>query len=413
MIVEQLIFTVIAFALFVIMFFKMIKNNDTTYVAILVLQALGIAINFIGVIFIIKINLFFKILMYIFSIILPILVLVLEKRNILLFETINILKSHIYLKISNNKKAKQVLINVLNKNPESYKAHKLLAEIYELEGGMRKAIDEYVQAIDINKQDFDSYYKVADLLNNLNKKDEAAQMLVSLLNKKPEYLEATELLGDIYISKDMYKEAVNVYQDALKYNQTNYDLYYNLGIAYTMLNDFQNAKICYEKAAELNSLLYNAKYSLAEIALIYKDLDEAEKRFLETIEDEEISADAYFELSKINMIRGDKDTAIKYANVAIDLNSKKIVEKIKKDPIFIPIFAKISIPFNLENLEEDRKIHLKDKEIKSKEHLEEMFEITRNLSYNDIKLLKKNDEKNKRIENKEENMQDIHKEIQE
>lgn len=413
MIVEQLIFTVIAFALFVIMFFKMIKNNDTTYVAILVLQALGIAINFIGVIFVLKINLFFKILMYVFSIILPILVLVLEKRNILLFETINILKSHIYLKISNNKKAKQVLINVLNKNPESYKAHKLLAEIYELEGGMRKAIDEYVQAIDINKQDFDSYYKVADLLNNLNKKDEAAQMLVSLLNKKPEYLEATELLGDIYISKDMYKEAVNVYQDALKYNQTNYDLYYNLGIAYTMLNDFQNAKICYEKAAELNSLLYNAKYSLAEIALIYKDLDEAEKRFLETIEDEEISADAYFELSKINMIRGDKDTAIKYANVAIDLNSKKIVEKIKKDPIFIPIFAKISIPFNLENLEEDRKIHLKDKEIKSKEHLEEMFEITRNLSYNDIKLLKKNDEKNKRIENKEENMQDIHKEIQE
>lgn len=413
MIVEQLIFTVIAFALFVIMFFKMIKNNDTTYVAILVLQALGIAINFIGVIFVLKINLFFKILMYVFSIILPILVLVLEKRNILLFETINILKSHIYLKISNNKKAKQVLINVLNKNPESYKAHKLLAEIYELEGGMRKAIDEYVQAIDINKQDFDSYYKVADLLNNLNKKDEAAQMLVSLLNKKPEYLEATELLGDIYISKDMYKEAVNVYQDALKYNQTNYNLYYDLGIAYTMLNDFQNAKICYEKAAELNSLLYNAKYSLAEIALIYKDLDEAEKRFLETIEDEEISADAYFELSKINMIRGDKDTAIKYANIAIDLNSKKIVEKIKKDPIFIPIFAKISIPFNLENLEEDRKIHLKDKEIKSKEHLEEMFEITRNLSYNDIKLLKKNDEKNKKIENKEENMQDIHKEIQE
>lgn len=413
MIVEQLIFTVIAFALFVIMFFKMIKNNDTTYVAILVLQALGIAINFIGVIFVVKLNLFFKILMYVFSIILPILVLVLEKRNILLFETINILKSHIYLKISNNKKAKQVLINVLNKNPESYKAHKLLAEIYELEGGMRKAIDEYVQAIDINKQDFDSYYKVADLLNNLDKKDEAAQMLVSLLNKKPEYLEATELLGDIYLSKDMYKEAVNVYQDALKYNQTNYDLYYNLGIAYTMLNDFQNAKICYEKAAELNSLLYNAKYSLAEIALIYKDLDEAEKRFLDTIEDEEISADAYFELSKISMIKGDKDTAIKYANIAIDLNSKKIVEKIKKDPIFIPIFARISIPFNLENSEEEKENHLKDKEIKSKEHLEKMSEITRNLGYNDIKLLKKNDEKNKKIENEEENIKDNNKEIQE
>ena len=45
----------------------------------------------------------------------------------------------------------------------------------------------------------------------------------------------------------MYKEAVNIYQNALRYNPTSYELNYNLGIAYTMLNDFQNAKICYEK----------------------------------------------------------------------------------------------------------------------------------------------------------------------
>ena len=75
----------------------------------------------------------------------------------------------------------------------------------------------------------------------------------------------------------MYKEAVNIYQNALRYNPTSYEINYNLGIAYTMLNDFQNARVCYEKAAELNSLLYNAKYSLAEIALIYKELEEMER----------------------------------------------------------------------------------------------------------------------------------------
>ena len=48
--------------------------------------------------------------------------------------------------------------------------------------------------------------------------------------------------------------------EALKYNPTSYELHYNLGIAYTMLNDFQSAKICYEKAAEINSLAYNAKF---------------------------------------------------------------------------------------------------------------------------------------------------------
>ena len=49
------------------------------------------------------------------------------------------------------------------------------------------------------------------------------------------------------------------------------------------------------------------------------------------------------------------------------------------------------------------------KEKKSKEHLEEMAEITRHLSYNDIKLLKKNTE-GKQIKKEQQNKEQ--KEIQ-
>ncbi len=398
MIVEQFIFTVISLAIFVYMFFKMIKNNDTSYVVILILEAIGIAINFMEFVFSIEINMFFKLLKYIFSIVIPGIVIILEMNGKTLIEIINITRAKFYMFIENDKKAKEALINLVTKVPNSYKGHKMLAELYEKEGGMRKAIDEYVLAIDINKKDYNSYYKVAELLNGLNKRDEAAEMLFNLLNKKPDMYKATELLGDILISKEMYKEAVNIYQEALKYNPVSYEINYNLGIAYTMLNDFQNAKVCYEKAAEINSLIYNAKYSLAEIALIYKDLEEAEKRFLQVIEDDELSADGYFELSKISLIKGDKITAIKYVNTAIDIDSRRIVDKVKKDPLFIPILARISIPFNLDNQEEREETLLK-KEIKAKEHLEEMVEITRHLSYNDINLLKNtgNSGKSKKI----------------
>lgn len=398
MIVEQFIFTVISLAIFVYMFFKMIKNNDTSYVVILILEAIGIAINFMEFVFSIEINMFFKLLKYIFSIVIPGIVIILEMNGKTLIEIINITRAKFYMFIENDKKAKEALINLVTKVPNSYKGHKMLAELYEKEGGMRKAIDEYVLAIDINKKDYNSYYKVAELLNVLNKRDEAAEMLFNLLNKKPDMYKATELLGDILISKEMYKEAVNIYQEALKYNPVSYEINYNLGIAYTMLNDFQNAKVCYEKAAEINSLIYNAKYSLAEIALIYKDLGEAEKRFLQVIEDDELSADGYFELSKISLIKGDKITAIKYVNTAIDIDSRRIVDKVKKDPLFIPILARISIPFNLDNQEEREETLLK-KEIKAKEHLEEMVEITRHLSYNDINLLKNtgNSGKSKKI----------------
>ena len=389
MIIEQFIFTVVSLAIFVYMFFKMIKNNDTSYIVILILEAIGIAINFLGFALFIELNMLLNILKYVLSIVIPGIVIILEMRGMTLIEIMNITRAKMYLSAGNDKKAKEALLSLVSKIPDSYKGHKMLAEVYEKEGGMRKSIDEYVQAIDINKKDYESYYKVAELLNNLDKKDEATEMLFNLLNKKPDMYKATELLGDILISKEMYKEAVNVYQDALKYNPVSYEINYNLGIAYTMLNDFQNAKICYEKAAEINSLLYNAKYSLAEIALIYKELEEAEKRFLETIEEDELSADAYYELAKIYLIKGDKETAINYVNTANDIASKKIVEKVKKEPLFIPIMARISIPFNLED-QEEKETKLTEKEIKAKEHLEEMVDITRHLGYNDINLLKNN-----------------------
>ena len=410
---EQLIFTIVAFAIFVYMFLRMIKNNDTTYVIILVIEAIGIALNFAEVLFNVKLNILFLIIKYIFAIILPLIIVILEKRGIRLNEFIQIAKANFFLMLGNNKKAKEALIDLVTKVPQSYKAHKMLAQIYEKEGGMRKAIDEYVQAIDINKKDYNSYYKIAELLNGLDKKAEAEEMLFNLLSKKPDMLEATNLLGEILIDQEKYKEAVNIYQEALKYNPVSYELNYNLGIAYTMLNDFQSAKVCYEKAAQINSLLYNAKYSLAQIALIYKDLEEAEKRFLEAIEEDELSADGYFELSKIYLIKGDKETAIKYINIAIDENAKKIVEKIKKEPMFIPIIARISIPFNLEDTsKEETESKITKKEKRVKEHLEEMCEITRNLSYNDIKLLKKNG-KDKQAKSKDLETQEQQKERQE
>lgn len=384
MIVEQLIFTVLSFAIFLYIFYKMIKNNDTTYILFLVLGAIGVALSLVEVIAGIQFDWYIKIIMYIFAVIIPVIIIVLEKSHFGVMEYLNIMKAKIYFKLGNNKKAKQALINLFGKYPNSYQAHKLLAEIYESEGGQRKAIEEYVQAIDLNKKDFNSYFKVATLLKDLDKKQEATQMLANLLSKKPDYKEATVLLGDLLIEQQMYKEAANAYSEALKYNKFDYDLNYNLAIVYTMINDFQNAKMYYEKAAQINSLNYNCKYYLAEIALISKEIDEAEQRFMQTIDDEELAPDSYYELSKIALIRGDKEKAIQYANIAIELNPKKIAEKIKKENLFIPIYAKLTIPFNLE----EKESKLTKKEIEAKEQLEKMFDVTRQLSYNDIKLLR-------------------------
>ena len=84
MLVEQLLFIFISFSIFVYMFFRMIKKNDTTYVIVLVLEAIGIALNFLEVLFDIELNPILKVLKYVLAVILPIGIIILEKQNIYL-----------------------------------------------------------------------------------------------------------------------------------------------------------------------------------------------------------------------------------------------------------------------------------------------------------------------------------------
>lgn len=414
-ILEQLIFNILAFTLFVIIFLKIITRNDASYVIALLLEAVGIGINFTEIVTNETLPIFLKVIVYIFAIFLPIIIIAVEKVGILFYEVLSLIKAQFLLLTGNDKGAKKVLISLVTKYPDSYIGHKKLAEVYEKEGGMRKAIDEYVKVIDINKQDYNSYYKVANLLNNLDKKNEAVEMLNNLLRKKPEYIEASRLLGDILIDQEKYKEAAYVYNDALKYSPTDYDFNYNLGIVYTMLNDFQNAKMCYEKAAALNSLEHNSKYSLAEIALIYKELEEAEQYFMQTLEDPELEADSYFELARISLIKGEKEKAIQYANIALESDPRKIADKIKNDEAFIMIMPKLTIPLNLENIEE-KQSKLNKKNRKAKEHLEKNSEIARRIGYDDIKMAKYKenkeviDEEEINKENQQEEIEEMQKE---
>ena len=137
---------------------------------------------------------------------------------------------------------------------------------------------------------------------------------------------------------------------------------------------------------------------------LYKELEEAEKYLWEIVDDEELGPDAYLELAKIYLIKNDKEKAIQYANVAIQEDPKRIVEKIKKDVNFAIIIAKLSIPFNLD-VEEEKESKLSKKEQMAKEHLEETVEITKKIGYADFKVEKNNvkEIKQKNIEKEREN----------
>ena len=324
--------------------------------------------------------------MYIFSVIIPVIIIILEEKGYIFTEIIYTIASKFLMIIGDKKAAKAMLLKLVEKYPNSYIGHVMLAKLYEKEGGMRRAIDEYVLAVDCNTKDYNSYYKIANLLNELGKKDEAIEMLQNQKKKKPEYYDASILLGDLLCEKERFKEAVSVYTDALRYKPADYDLYYNLGIAYTRLNDFSSAKECYEKAAEINHRLHNAKYNLGQIALIEKDLEDAEKYFEECLLDEELEAKAYYQLAKIAMLKDEKDKAILFANKAIELD-ETYLKIITKEELFEPIRKYITVSAKMNEEHEHKKEHKKvgKREEDVQQYLEDTYILIKDLNENEIK----------------------------
>lgn len=381
--IEKIFFYMISIALFVIMFMKLMKKNDNLYLSSLILQSIGIAINFIGLVFGFELNLFFTIIAYLLSVIIPLFILICEYYQIDIIEKIYIMLANVYLKSKDTKSAKKILLALIDKNDNCKNAHKMLAEIYEKEGGLRRAIDEYIKVVDLDSEAYDSYFKIAVLLKELGNNEDSQEMLTKLVNKKPDYLEASIALSDMLCLQGRYKEAISIMNESLKHHPNNFDVYYTMGMIYTMLNDFSSAKTCYEKASIINTLEYNTNYNIAMIELILGELEEAEQYFTKCIEDEELSPMTYYQLAKIYMIKGDKDTAVKALNIAIELDNN-LYRKAMEDTVFIPIKGYVDYPNIDEEDIEQKQSKATEREILVRKHLEDTYNLVGKLNYKEI-----------------------------
>lgn len=345
--VNIIIFSIIALSIFIFTVFRLIKDNNANYILALIPEFIGIIINFICIFFTIEPSIILLVIMYAFSVFIPIIILILEKREINIMEILNISKAKSYEKNGQIDLAKKQLIQNVNKFPNNYLSHQKLAEWYEKNGELEKAEDEYLKVIEIKPKKYENYYKLAIIYNQDKKQEQAIKLLREVLKRKSDYLDASLCLGNILYETEMFKEAINVFAEALKYNPGEYKLYYYMGMTYTRLNDFPNAKEYYKKAATINSTLNAAKLNLGQISLIFKDYDEAEKYFMECIEndDEEIQAEAYYYLAKIKLINNENNLAVHYANIALEIEPN-LIEKMEKDIYFASILGKLKTKEN-------------------------------------------------------------------
>lgn len=388
--VSIIIFSIIALSIFIFTVVNLIKKNNSNYFFALIPEFIGIIINFICIFFSAEPNIVLLVIMYFLNGIIPIIILILEKKEINLSELFGIAKANYYEKKNQYDLVKKQLLKNINQFPNHYLSHKKLAEWYEKNGELEKAETEYLKIIELKPKKYENYYSLAVIYNKDKKQEQAIEILKDVLKQKSDYLDASLCLGNILYETEMYKEAINVFQDALKYNPGEYKLYYYMGMTYTRLNDFQNAKEYYKRAATINSTLNAAKLNLGQISLIFRDYEEAEKYFMECIEndDEEIQAEAYYYLSKIKLINNESNLAIQYANIALEIEPS-LIEKMEKDIYFAQILGKLK---TRENKPIKTKLKVEEKELIN--YLDNTYGVVQTLTSN-------NETKDRRSQEKE------------
>ena len=415
--IELIIFGIISLILFTYIAKRSLEIKSYVSNIILILNIVGIIIMPLIYVKTNKIYMVSRIISFILGIILPIVIIIIEYLTKVSYdEKIILYIAEFYEFTKNRKKAKDIIVKYLEKYDDSYLLHKKLATIYEKEGGTRKAIDEYVEAVSIKGTDYESYFRVIELLEYLDKKDEAITLIERLLKVYKRYPKAYIMYANLILEKGNLKEVAKIYEEGLSYNKESKEIMYNLASIYVRLNEYSLAKKNLESIFKLDKKSHIVCLNLAQIAMIEREYSEA-KMYLDIAKKEkEIEDIVYYEIAKINVLERKEEEAISNLNKALEINPN-IIGKINATEIFKEIRHHTIMKVELI---QRKRVEIEEKYVDTINMLEEALELIMIMDKNENadkahimmqQIIREKDE-NKTIEDMEEKQEKANKFIE-
>jgi len=166
------------------------------------------------------------------------------------------------LALGNLDDAKTDLLAAVRTNPELCKTYNELAEIHLQENENQEAIQRYTDGLGCKYQQPDVHQKLAELYmqqSSFQKAENSAFNAINLLkNDKPLDRKALSqgylLLGKIQVKLDKYREAIDQYQNVVKYDEFNPEAYRAIGEFYQKYYGESKGQKYLEKAEELERI---------------------------------------------------------------------------------------------------------------------------------------------------------------
>ncbi len=172
-------------------------------------------------------------------------------------------------------------------------------------------------------------YLKAMVAINEQKPEQAITALKAALHFDPEYAEAHNTLGGIYMQQKHFAVAETEFLKAANnaLYQTPEKAYHNLGNLYQLQDKNEQAQPCYHKAIELNQDYFPSHYELSQLYFKINDFENAYKEIETARQLSPKHPGAWLQLGKIEKARQNQEEAILAFKQAVKLQPRGIFGK--------------------------------------------------------------------------------------
>jgi tetratricopeptide (TPR) repeat protein/GT2 family glycosyltransferase len=214
----------------------------------------------------------------------------------------------------------QLYLEQLQQNPDSAEINAILGSLFEQRQKWKEAIVFYRRSLQLDSQQYQIYYKIAQILLKVGREDIAADcwyralLLMGKQAEPTEYLrlgnlqqklnhidsaslcyrralrlqptltEAYDRLAEICLQQGKIEVTIEIYKTALKYNPQDDRTHYNLGKVFASRNNWQDAITCYQKALAIDPNLWQVHHELGDTFNQQKSWTEAATAYRRAIE---------------------------------------------------------------------------------------------------------------------------------
>ncbi len=183
---------------------------------------------------------------------------------------------NVYLAMGNNSSATDAFQKAIQLNPHDPWPYHNLGFVNKQLGKYRPAIGLYLKAIDRFEHDQHraiSWNNLGNVYTALELYIDAAQAYNTAIKLDNAYALPWNSLGEVYARQDRHKEAVQAFEAALERNERYVLAWNNLGDAFSRLDDFDAAVSAYQRAIALDD---RYAWPYHNLGLLYDDRGEYE-----------------------------------------------------------------------------------------------------------------------------------------